>query len=52
MRNAAADLKYKDQVNKLRDQLMGGLSSTNDPHLIDGGKFFETAPMAGTKKKK
>ena len=52
MRNAAADLKYKDQVNKLRDQLMGGLSSTNDPRLIDGGKFFETAPMAGTIKEK
>lgn len=52
MRNVVKDSKYKKQVDKLRSQLMRELSSTNDPRLIEDGKFFETAPMAGTKKKK
>ncbi|MBL4884147.1 MAG: sulfatase [Planctomycetaceae bacterium] len=47
MHNVAADLQYQSVVKKLRDQLMQELRSTNDPRLINNGKFFETAPMAG-----
>ncbi len=47
MKNVAAEAAYKEIADKLRDQLMSELSATNDPRLIDDGKFFETAPMAG-----
>jgi len=47
MKNVAADSAYKEIAAKLREQLMSELRATNDPRLIDGGKFFETAPMAG-----
>ena len=32
---------------QLHDQLMAELQRTNDPRMIDDGKFFETPPMAG-----
>ena len=47
MENVAAESAYKEIAAKLREQLMSELRATNDPRLIDGGKFFETAPMAG-----
>ena len=37
-------------VKKLRQRLMKYLRETNDPRLIDDGKFFETPPMAGVVK--
>jgi hypothetical protein len=52
MRNVATDLKYKKQIDVLRHRLMEELSLTNDPRLIEDGNFFETAPMAGPRKKK
>ncbi len=47
MNNVAAVAEYKAVVSKLRHQLMSELKSTGDPRLIESGKFFETAPMAG-----
>jgi arylsulfatase A-like enzyme len=47
MHNDAADPKYQEIVTQLREQLMGELSRTHDPRLVDDGKFFETPPMAG-----
>ena len=52
MKNVATDLQYKKQVGELRHRLMEELSLTNDPRLIEDGKFFETAPMAGPRKRK
>ena len=55
MKNLAADPKYAEVVKKLRGQLMTELKATNDPRLIEDGKFFETPPMSGPvggKKKK
>jgi len=47
MNNVAADPQYASVAAKLRQTLMTELSSTGDPRLVDDGKFFETAPMAG-----
>lgn len=47
MKNLAGDPAHAKTVKKLREQLMAELKSTNDPRLVDGGKFFETPPMAG-----
>ncbi len=47
MKNVANDAKYADIRRQLELQLMTELSSTGDPRLVDGGKFFETPPMAG-----
>ena len=47
MNNVAADPAYADTVARLRRQLMDELRRTNDPRLIDDGRFFETPPMAG-----
>ena len=47
MKNLAGDPAQATTVKKLRNQLMSELKSTNDPRLIDDGKFFETPPMAG-----
>ena len=55
MKNLAADPKYAEVVKRLRGQLMTELKATNDPRLIEDGKFFETPPMSGPvgeKKKK
>ncbi len=46
MKNLAGDPAHAKTVKKLREQLMAELKSTNDPRLVDGGKFFETPPMA------
>ncbi|MFP6874883.1 MAG: sulfatase [Verrucomicrobiales bacterium] len=48
MKNVAAAPGYKEIAAVLRDQLMNELAATNDPRLIEDGKFFETPPMAGS----
>ena len=47
MKNVASDPAYAETVKKLRTRLMKYLRETNDPRLVDDGKFFETPPMAG-----
>lgn len=46
-KNLAADPEYTGVRALLEERLMGELKRTGDPRLIDDGKFFETAPMAG-----
>jgi uncharacterized sulfatase len=50
MDNLANNPKHAQTVKKLRQRLMKYLRDTNDPRLIEGGKFFETPPMAGVVK--
>ena len=50
MNNLAANPKYAGTVKKLRKRLINYLRETNDPRLIEDGKFFETPPMAGLPK--
>ena len=50
MNNLAANPKYAGTVKKLRKRLINYLRETNDPRLIEDGKFFETPPMAGVVK--
>jgi arylsulfatase A-like enzyme len=47
MKNLAGDSRYASVVRELRNQLLKELKTTNDPRLIDDGRFFETPPMAG-----
>lgn len=47
MRNVAGDVAYASAVKELRRRLMNKLKRTDDPRLIDDGRFFETPPMAG-----
>ena len=47
MKNLASDPAHAETVKKLRARLMAYLRETNDPRLVDDGKFFETPPMAG-----
>lgn len=47
MRNVAADPAYDAVRTELEERLLAELRRTGDPRLIDGGKFFETPPMAG-----
>ena len=46
-KNVADDPAYASVKADLEKRLMGVLSSTGDPRLIDEGKFFETPPMSG-----
>ena len=52
MKNVARDPAYAKEVAQLRKRLMAYLKATNDPRLLDDGKFFETPPMAGGAKRK
>jgi N-sulfoglucosamine sulfohydrolase len=45
--NVADDPKYAKVRAELEQRLMDELRRTGDPRLIDDGRFFETAPMAG-----
>lgn len=45
--NVAEDPAYAAVKSELEKQLMDELTATGDPRLIDGGRFFETPPMAG-----
>lgn len=47
IKNVATDPAYKEIADSLRKKLMAELKNTNDPRLIENGKFFETPPMAG-----
>lgn len=47
MHNVASDPAYQQTLADLREKLMNELRRTNDPRLVDDGKFFETPPMAG-----
>ena len=48
MKNVANDPRYALEIDKLRNRLLAYLKKTNDPRLVDDGKFFETPPMAGS----
>lgn len=45
MHNVAADPDYAGIRAKLEKQLLGELKSTDDPRMVDDGRFFETPPM-------
>lgn len=47
MKNVADDPHYTAAREALDRQLMDELTSTNDPRLIDNGRFFETPPLSG-----
>jgi len=47
VKNIAGDPAYAAVLAELERQLMAELERTGDPRLIDGGRFFETPPMAG-----
>jgi N-sulfoglucosamine sulfohydrolase len=47
MRNLAADPAYADVATRLRERLLSELKRTNDPRLVEDGKFFERPPLAG-----
>lgn len=47
MKNVASDASYTKVADELRGQLMSELKRTNDPRLVDDGKYFETPPLAG-----
>ncbi len=45
--NVAADPKWADVRQQLRERLIGELRSTGDPRMENDGQFFETPPLAG-----
>lgn len=47
MTNVASLPEYAPAAARLEDRLLRELRRTGDPRLIDGGRFFETSPMAG-----
>jgi len=47
MKNVADVIDRKEVVGALRKRLMDELKKTNDPRLVEDGRFFETPPMAG-----
>ena len=49
-KNVAGEVRYAAKRKELEKRLMEELRRTGDPRLIDGGKFFETPPMAGPTK--
>ena len=46
-KNVAADPRYTAARAKMEARLMGELTRTGDPRLVDDGKFYETPPMSG-----
>ncbi len=50
--NVADDPKYAAARAGMEKRLMTELTRTNDPRLVDGGKYFETPPLAGPAPKK
>jgi N-sulfoglucosamine sulfohydrolase len=46
-KNVATDPAYAEAKQKLEARLLEELRRTGDPRMIEDGKFFETAPMAG-----
>ncbi len=47
MTNVADDPKYAKVKAELTERLMEELKTSGDPRVVEGGKFFETPPMAG-----
>jgi arylsulfatase A-like enzyme len=47
MANVADDPAYATVRQRLEQRLRDELVRTGDPRLIDGGRFYETPPMAG-----
>jgi N-sulfoglucosamine sulfohydrolase len=47
LRNVAADPAYADLRARLNARLMAELEGTGDPRVVDGGRYFETPPLAG-----
>jgi N-sulfoglucosamine sulfohydrolase len=47
LRNMAADPAYADLRARLNARLMAELEGTGDPRVVDGGRYFETPPLAG-----
>lgn len=47
IKNVAADPAYAQARAEMRGRLLAELKRTGDPRLVDGGKFFETPPLAG-----
>jgi N-sulfoglucosamine sulfohydrolase len=45
--NVAADPAYAQVRAGLEQQLMDELQRTGDPRLVDGGRYYETPPLAG-----
>jgi N-sulfoglucosamine sulfohydrolase len=46
-KNVAADPAYTKTRAALEQQLLAELRRTEDPRLIDDGRFFETPPLSG-----
>ncbi len=46
-KNVAEDPQYTAARETLDRQLMDELTSTNDPRMVDDGRFFETPPLSG-----
>jgi N-sulfoglucosamine sulfohydrolase len=47
VKNVAAQPAYAATAAALEQRLLDELRRTGDPRLVDGGRFFETPPMAG-----
>lgn len=47
IRNVAGDPEYASRRTELEGRLLRELSRTGDPRMIDGGRYFETPPLAG-----
>jgi arylsulfatase A-like enzyme len=45
--NVAGEADHADAQRQLNERLMTELKRTGDPRVTDGGKFFETPPLAG-----
>jgi N-sulfoglucosamine sulfohydrolase len=45
--NVAADPKYAKVLAEMERHLTEELERTDDPRLVDDGRFFETPPLAG-----
>ncbi len=47
VKNVAADARFAKVRAELEQRLMAELKRTQDPRLVDDGRFFETPPLAG-----
>jgi N-sulfoglucosamine sulfohydrolase len=47
LRNVATDPAHAAVRERLHARLMSELETTGDPRVVDGGRYFETAPLAG-----
>ncbi|MEM7015607.1 MAG: sulfatase, partial [Verrucomicrobiota bacterium] len=45
-KNVAEDPAYAEIRAKMEKELLAELKATDDPRLVDDGKFFETSPMS------